>query len=78
MKYYDDDYEDTEAYPAKDETVRRPEVQLERLRGLDWLLALILAGVSGGLMVLWAFPGMNPDAWGDAAIGAGLPVVVPF
>ena len=72
MKYYDDDYEDTEAYPAKDETVRRPEVQLERLRGLDWLLALILAGVSGGLMVLWAFPGMNPDAWGDAAIGAGL------
>ena len=72
MKYYDDDYDAEEAYPTKDETVRRPEVQLERLRGLDWLLALILAGVSGGLMVLWAFPGMNPDAWGDAAIGAGL------
>ena len=72
MKYYDDDYEDTEAYPVKDDTVRRPEIQLESLRGLDWLLALILAGVMGGLLTLWAFPGLSPDAWDDVAIGAGL------
>ena len=72
MKYYDDDYEDEAAYPDKDETVRKPEIQLESLRGLDWLLALILAGVMGGLLTLWAFPGLSPDAWEDAAIGAGL------
>lgn len=72
MKYYDDDYDDTEAYPVKDETVRKPEIQLESLRGLDWLLALILAGVMGGLLTLWAFPGLSPDAWEDAAIGSGL------
>ena len=72
MKYYDDDYDVEETYPTKDETVRRPEIQLESLRGLDWLLALILAGVTGGLLTLWAFPGLSPDAWNDAAIGAGL------
>ena len=72
MKYYDDDYDGEEAYPTKDETVRRPEIQLESLRGLDWLIALILAGVTGGLLTLWSFPGLSPDAWNDAAIGAGL------
>ena len=71
MKYYEDDYDDGE-YPLKDETVRRPEIQLENLRGLDWLLALVLSLVSGGLLTLWAFPGLSPDAWNDAAIGAGL------
>ena len=73
MKYYDDDYDEEEtAYPVNDETVRRPEIQLESLRGLDWLIALILAGVTGGLLTVWAFPGLSPDAWDDAAIGAGL------
>lgn len=72
MKYYDDDYDGEEAYPTKDETVRRPEIQLESLRGLDWLIALILAGVTGGLLTIWGFPGLSPDAWNDAAIGAGL------
>ena len=72
MKYYDDDYDEETAYPVKDETVRRPEIQLESLRGLDWLIALILAGVTGGLLTIWAFPGLSPDAWNDAAIGAGL------
>ncbi len=72
MKYYDDDYDAEEAYPTKDETVRRPEIQLESLRGLDWLITLILAGVTGGLLTLWSFPGLYPDAWEDAAIGAGL------
>ena len=72
MKYYDDDYDAEEAYPTKDETVRRPEIQLESLRGLDWLIALALAAATGGLLTLWAFPGLSPDAWNDAAIGAGL------
>ncbi|MBO7688855.1 MAG: tetratricopeptide repeat protein, partial [Kiritimatiellae bacterium] len=72
MKYYDDDYEDEAAYPDKDETVRKPEIQLESLRGLDWLLALILAGIMGGLLTLWALPGLSPDAWSEVAIGAGL------
>ena len=72
MKYYDDDYDAEEAYPTKDETVRRPEIQLESLRGLDWLIALILAGITGGLLAVWGFPGLSPDAWNDAAIGAGL------
>ena len=72
MKYYEDDYDAEETDPAKDETVRKPEIQLESLRGLDWLLALILGGVMSGLLTLWAFPGLSPDAWEDAAIGAGL------
>ena len=72
MRDYDDDYEDAEAYPLQDDTVIRPEMQLESLGALDWLLALVLGGISGGLMFLWAFPGLTPDAWADAAIGAGL------
>ena len=71
MKYYDDDDSD-DAYPHRDETVRKPEIQLESLRGLDWLLALVLAAVSGGLLAIWAYPGLNPDVWNEAASGAGL------
>ena len=52
MRDYDDDYEDTEAYPLQDDTVIRPEMQLESLGALDWLLALVLGGISGGLMFL--------------------------
>ena len=72
MKYYDEDYDVEETDPARDETVRKPEIQLESLRGLDWLLALVLGGVMGGLLTIWAFPGLSPEAWEDAAIGAGV------
>ena len=60
------------AYPVDDETVRRPTIQQESLRGLDWLMAAGLALFTGGLLTLWAFPGLSPHAWEDMAIGAGI------
>lgn len=70
--YYEDDVAGDMAYPVDDETVRRPTIQQESLRGLDWIIAAGLALFTGGLLTLWAFPGLSPDAWEDMAIGAGV------
>ena len=70
--YYEDDYDGDMAYPVDDETVRRPTIQQESLRGLDWLIAAGLALFTAGLLTLWAFPGLSPHAWDDMAIGAGV------
>ena len=70
--YYEDDYDGDMAYPVDDETVRRPTIQQESLRGLDWFIAAGLALFTTGLLTLWAFPGLSPHAWDDMAIGAGV------
>jgi len=70
--YYEDDFAGDMAYPVDDETVRRPTIQQESLRGLDWLIAAGLALFTGGLLTFWAFPGLSPHAWEDMAIGAGI------
>ena len=70
--YYEDDFAGDMAYPVDDETVRRPTIQQESLRGLDWLIAAGLALFTCGLLTLWAFPGLSPHAWEDMAIGAGV------
>ena len=70
--YYEDDVEGDMAYPVDDETVRRPTIQQESLRPLDWLIAAGLALFTGGLLSLWAFPGLSPHAWDSMAIGAGV------
>ena len=71
-KFYEDDYDGDMVYPVDDETVRRPTIQQESLRGLDWLIAAGLAVFTGILMTVWAFPGLSPHAWEDMAIGAGV------
>ena len=77
--YYEDDVEGDMAYPVDDETVRRPTIQQESLRGLDWLIAAGLALFTGLLLTIWAFPGLSPHAWDDMAIGAGvLPIKAIF
>ena len=70
--YYEDDVDGDMAYPVDDETVRRPTIQQESLRPLDWLIAAGLALFTGGLLSLWAFPGLSPHAWDSMAIGAGV------
>lgn len=70
--YYEDDFAGDMAYPVDDETVRRPTIQQESLRGLDWLIAAGLALFTSGLLTLWTFPGLSPHAWEDMAIGAGV------
>lgn len=72
MKSYEDDYDNDSTYSDKDDPGHKSEIKLESLSAIDWLFSLFLAGVSGGLMVLWAFPGLTPNAWNAAAIGAGL------
>lgn len=44
----------------------------ERLRVMDWILALALAGLVFAGMSLYAFPGLVPEVWSDAAVAAGL------
>ena len=39
---------------------------------LDFLIACVLAAATFGLMLLWPFPGIPPEAWEDVAIAAGL------
>ena len=72
MKSYEDDYDNDSTYSDKDDPGHKSEIKLESLSAIDWLFSLFLAGLSGGLMVLWAFPGFTPNAWDAAAIGAGL------
>lgn len=37
----------------------------------DLVIAALVAVVVGGLLSLWAYPAIHPDAWGAAAIAAG-------
>ena len=39
---------------------------------VDYAIAALLSAVATGLMLLWAFPGIMPEAWEDVAVAAGL------
>ena len=39
---------------------------------LDFLLSLLLAAGTAGLMFFWAFPGIGPEMWDDVAVAAGV------
>ena len=62
---YDDEEEEESSQP-------REMAPIPELDKLDYLFALGLGLFSVALLTLWAFPGLTPDAWDDAAIGAGL------
>ena len=66
---YEDDYEDEEETVESQPREAAPIPELDKL---DYLIALGLGGVAVVLLTLWAFPGLSPDVWNDAAVGAGL------
>ena len=66
---YEDDYEDEEETAESQPREAAPIPELDKL---DYLIALGLGGVAVVLLTLWAFPGLSPDVWNDAAVGAGL------
>lgn len=68
-RYFDED----EGYDEEPKQVaQRSFLPAEGLTGVDWLLALSLMVVVAAGSTVFAFPGMCPDAWKDAAIAAGL------
>lgn len=73
MRKYDD-YDEDELYGNDDDenAVKRAPAQVESFSRLDLLFAGGLALLSAALMWLGAFPGLVPDAWEHAAIGAGV------
>ena len=68
-RVYEDDYEDEE---KSAESRPREVAPIPELDKLDYLLALGLGVVTVVLLALWAFPGISPDVWDDAVVGAGL------
>ena len=66
---FDEDYEDEDS-PARSKP--REAAPISELDKLDYLLAAILGVVSVVLLSVWAFPGLSPDVWNDAVVGAGL------
>ncbi len=66
---FDEDYED-EDQPAISKS--REVAPISELDKLDYLLAAILGVISVALLSVLAFPGLSPDVWDDAVVGAGL------
>ena len=66
---FEEDYDDEDS-PARPKP--REAAPISELDKLDYLLAAILGGVSVALLSVWAFPGLSPDVWDDAVVGAGL------
>ena len=66
---YEDDYEDEE---ESTESRPREVAPIPELDKLDYLLAFGLCALSVALLTVWAFPGLSPDVWNDAVVGAGL------
>ena len=67
-KYYDEDEDEFERVP-EGRTAFLPAV---RLQWWDWALALVVGGLTFVGLVAFAFPGLCPDVWNDAAVAAGL------
>lgn len=69
-KYYDDDDEDYEKPDHKAE----PHTFLpsEHLKMIDGIIAIVLGALVFIGLSLFAFPGMCPTVWNDAAVAAGL------
>lgn len=55
-----------------DEDSEQLVVTTERLTGLDWILAGVLSCLVFVGLTVFAFPGLCPDVWNDAAVAAGL------
>ena len=69
-KYYDEDEDEFEQESQKDE---QPSfLPAVRLQWWDWALALVVGGLTFVGLVAFAFPGLCPDVWNDAAVAAGL------
>ena len=66
---FDEDYEDEDS-PARSKP--QEAAPISELDKLDYLLAAILGAVAVALLFVWAFPGLSPDVWNDAVVGAGL------
>ena len=69
-KYYDDE-DDIDERPGRTGTIRT-FLPPERMAGLDWVLAAVLAVLAFAGLTAFAFPGLSPDVWNDAAVAAGL------
>ena len=68
---YDDAYDDEEDERAASSQPREA-APIPELDKLDYLFALGLGVFSVALLALWSFPGLSPDVWDDAVVGAGL------
>ena len=69
-KYYDEDEDEFEQESQRDE---QPSfLPAVRLQWWDWALALVVGGLTFVGLVAFAFPGLCPDVWNDAAVAAGL------
>ena len=66
---FDDDYDDEDSPTGSKPREAAPISELDKL---DYLLAAILGVVAVVLLSIWAFPGLSPDVWDDAVVGAGL------
>lgn len=69
-KYYDDE-DDIDERSGRTRTIRT-FLPPERMAGLDWVLAAVLAALAFAGLTACAFPGLSPDVWNDAAVAAGL------
>ena len=67
---YDDGYDEQEDSPIGANPLNTAPVP--ELDKLDYIFALGLGIVAVVLLSLWAFPGLSPDVWNDAIVGAGL------
>ena len=66
---YEEDYEEEDRPIGSKPRESAPISELDKL---DYLLAAILGGISVALLFVWSFPGLSPDVWDDAVVGAGL------
>ena len=70
---YEDDYaNDYEEEEDKPEAKPRELAPISALDKLDYLFALGLGLIAVALLTVWSFPGLSPDVWDDAVVGAGL------
>ena len=67
---YEDDYDDEEE--SKADAKPQEAAPISSLDKLDYLFALGLGLFSVVLLTIWSFPGLTPDVWDDAVVGAGL------
>lgn len=70
-KYYDEDEDDDYVEPSGKQEMHT-FLPAERLPLTDRLIAALLGGLVFLALCLFPFPGVSPEAWGDAAVAAGL------
>ncbi len=67
---YEDSYDEEEDSAISSQP--RETAPIPALDAMDYLFALGLGVLSIALLTVWAFPGLSPDVWDDAVMGAGL------